>query len=143
MQPGNEAATLEQAIALFAEYNQRWSKQRFALYECETATGEFLRFLNQFPGLVTSTKAQRYEFGVDRYESQRNPAPKIFTGGSNETGSHRAGWHCIVETETCLIDWTARQYTERAPFPFIMPRLDEDEPLFYLKERFPEWHRLL
>ena len=86
---------------------------------CVHATQMFLEFLQLEGFKWDESGVQMYSFDID---SSRNPDPVTFASGSNESGRHRAPWHCIAETPDSFIDWTARQYTEKAPFPYVLPK---------------------
>jgi hypothetical protein len=100
----------------FSKYNT----QAGALYQCCDATAEFMKFVNQVDSLLIS------RFGIHRFEFEVGPSiglcPKIYRNGLNEMGEVRADWHSIVGTKNVLIDWTARQYVETAPFPLLIAK---------------------
>jgi hypothetical protein len=102
-------------IAEFAQKHQRWSTQAGAEYQCDTASDIFIQFAKE-----RGIEAKRFEFTLGQ---ECNPDRATFRYGSNEAGHVRADWHCIVDVEGFLIDWTARQYVETAPFPYIIPQM--------------------
>jgi hypothetical protein len=108
------------AIQEFRNLHPEWSTQEGAYMECVNASVEFMHFLHE-KGIEG---ARRYEFCVSTPHSvydRTNPDPLIFKDGHNESKQSRAWGHCIVQLDDILIDWTARQYVETAPFPYIMP----------------------
>jgi hypothetical protein len=128
---------LAEAIKLFREDHPEWAYQANALYRCDQASKLFLQFLADNFVLCG---AKPYTFDLDRpsscvmspqnpcshgFESNQNinPNPAVYRGGSNEAGCTRASWHYIVETDTCFIDWTARQYTLSVEYPHIIPKV--------------------
>ena len=101
------------AIKLFAETHKRWATDWGALDECAAATSDFIDYLNLL-GLASRLRAKDYSFEVT---SKSNPRPKTYkhTFGVSE-------YHSIVRTREFFIDWTARQYNSRLPFPLIILR---------------------
>lgn len=109
--------TVLEAIAAFKRAHPQYATQRGALYQCVDASYRFIGFLNTEYKMYG---AKIFEFGID--EPERNPDPTIFKDGMNESNEYRAHGHCIVEIDGLLIDWTARQYVETAPFPYLIPK---------------------
>jgi hypothetical protein len=109
-------ALIEQFKLEYSEY----STQAGALYQCCDASGEFLKFVHQTDMGLTQ------RLGLHMFEFETKPSiglcPKIYKEGLNEGGKQRADWHCIVGAKHFLIDWTARQYVEIAPFPLIIAK---------------------
>ena len=108
---------LKAVIAEFAEDFSKYSTQAGALYQCCDATDEFLRLVREKLDYFDTVAIRRFEFSV---EKSTGLYPRIYKMGLNEAGSQRADWHCIVNTKNVLIDWTAKQYVETAPFPLII-----------------------
>jgi hypothetical protein len=122
---------LTAAIEKFRALHPEWETQLGALYQCVYASQAFMEFLQLekvehccIPGEEIGV----YQFCVrseDRLRGNKdnpNPDPSTFILGSNEAGYRRADWHCIVETPIGFIDWTARQYTDKVPYPYIIPK---------------------
>lgn len=109
--------TILEAIAAFKRTHPQYATQRGALYQCVDASYRFIALLNTDYKIYS---AKTFEFGVD--EPNRNPDPTIFKEGVNESNHDRSMGHCIVEVDGLLIDWTARQYVETAPFPYLIPK---------------------
>ncbi len=105
-------------IDMFTQMNSRYNTQAGALYQCCDATDEFIKFMHKTDiSLIQRFGLHRFEFEIDECIGL---CPKIYKTGVNEMGETRARWHCIVGTKNILIDWTARQYVESAPFPLIL-----------------------
>lgn len=119
---------LTEAIGLFREAHPEWANQAFALYKCDEASKLFLQFLAD-NGVYCNAKPYTFELDLppdlnpaSSYCNNVNPDSSIYRGGSNEMGCTRASWHYIVETDTCFIDWTARQYTLNVEYPHIIQK---------------------
>jgi hypothetical protein len=111
---------LKSLIERFKQMYPEYNTQAGALYQCCDATALFIKFVNQVDSLLIS------RLGIHRFEFETKPSiglcPKIYKDGLNEAGRHRAGWHCIVGAKNVLIDWTAKQYVETAPFPLLIAK---------------------
>jgi len=111
---------LKSLIERFKQMYPEYNTQAGALYQCCDATAQFLKFINQVDSLLISRlNIHRFEFEVG---SSIGLYPKVYKRGLNEMGQQRADWHSIVGAKNVLIDWTAKQYVETAPFPLILAK---------------------
>lgn len=109
---------LKELIEAFKVAYGKWSTQAGALYQCCDATDVFIEFVAaRRKELLIELDIKRFEFDI---KDCHGLYPTIYKDGVNESGTSRALWHCIVSTKNVLIDWTARQYVEDAPFPLII-----------------------
>ena len=111
---------LKSLIERFKQICPQYNTQAGALYQCCDATAQFIKFINQVDSLLIS------QLGIHRFEFEVKPSiglcPRVYKGGLNEMGQQRADWHSIVGAKHFLIDWTARQYVETAPFPLLLKK---------------------
>ena len=111
-------AILQQLIDDFmAENLESWDTACRAFCSCDTASYAFIDFCKTRGqgGLVAP---YTFEFG-----DANNPDTGTYCPGIHpELALHKARWHCIVVTEDCFIDWTARQYDSARPYPYIIPK---------------------
>ena len=111
---------LKSLIEKFKQMYPEYNTQAGALYQCCDATSRFLKFVNQKDPLLTT------RLGLHIFEFEAAPSfglcPRIYKSGLNEMGKCRADWHSIVGAKNVLIDWTAKQYVETAPFPLILAK---------------------
>lgn len=91
--PGKLAPDLQDAMQDFAAAHPGLATQTGAHDQCRKASSAFIDFLG-----VRGIRAEMEEIGV--YDGV----------------SHRA-----VAVGDVLVDWTARQYDEAAPWPLVMP----------------------
>ncbi len=109
---------LRTVIEQFKKENEKYSTQAGALYQCGDASDKFIKFVAmKDPTLVA-------ELGIGLFEFSTHDCigfyPSVYKDGANEMGQSRADWHCIIDTKNVLIDFTAKQYVETAPFPLII-----------------------
>jgi beta-mannanase len=119
---------LENLIATFRAAHPEWETQKGAYYQCDLASDAFIGFLEKL-NLRQALKAEPYSFyvnalGFDAKSVKSNPDPELYVLGNNESGLPKASWRYIVETEYYFIDWTARQYTSRVPYPYLIPKTE-------------------
>lgn len=124
--------TLKQAIAEFARNNPEFSTQAGALNQCDWASLQFIRWLEQtYPQVAKRHRVSEYSFYLTEEDLRRyeyhdcpnhnpNPDPVIYRKGCNERGDTLSPWHCIVQTRTHFVDFTAKQYKETASYPYVM-----------------------
>ncbi len=109
--------TLKQAIAEFARNNPEFSTQAGALNQCDWASLQFIRWLEQtYPQVAKRHRVSEYSFylteeDLRRYEYHDCP---------NHNPNPDPPWHCIVQTRTHFVDFTAKQYKETASYPYVM-----------------------
>ena len=109
---------LKAMIEQFKQQYQGYGTQSGALYKCDDASNLFIKFVREKDGwLIYNQDIHLFEFAVSDCIGL---CPSIYMEGENEMGLSRASWHCIVNTKNVLIDWTAKQYVETAPFPLII-----------------------
>jgi len=109
---------LRAMIEQFKQENQKYGTQEGALYQCCDASDKFLKFVMQKdPSLVVELDINLFEFSTKDCIGFH---PTIYVSGQNEMGRTRADWHCIVQTKNVLLDFTAKQYVETAPYPLVI-----------------------
>jgi hypothetical protein len=107
---------LQQAIRSFkSQHKLTWSTPERALNMCDFASDEFAKFLRR---------------------QSKNHKPNVQVIHCNKGNHVYARWyaarrdkrdlsedHMVVFIQDFIIDWTARQYNVKAPYPFVfMPK---------------------
>lgn len=121
----------ELALRFAFEHHPELADQITAFGRCDTMTHAFIDFCESlgYEGMV-----KRYSFDA-RNETHRNPDPVMYNvvgprgeARRNESDWTMCEWHCIVETEECFIDFTARQYSKTNPFPAFIHKSIQTGP---------------
>lgn len=114
---------LDELITQFAAEYSRLADQSEAYGMCQSMTEKFIEFArdNGYEGTL-----RRYSFYADE-QPELNPDREMYNVvdergilRKNENGFTMCGWHCIAEADECFIDFTARQYSLKNPFPAII-----------------------
>ncbi len=97
----------------FAATHPEWRTSQGARDECVRSFELFSEYLKS-KRLSNIYKIKYYEFDLT---TGSNTLPKVYI--------HKRGLseqHCVVSTRDYLIDFTAKQYSSKLPYPFIIPR---------------------
>lgn len=118
--------TLEEAIAAFKKTPEakRWRRPREAHGDCGAATWRFIQFLKyHFVKEARWAKELHYRACTSRHYPIN---VKFLTIKENDSILREAlrpcgGWteHVVVKIGRLRIDWTARQFDPKSPFPLI------------------------
>ena len=113
--------TLTEAISRFRKQNQDLRKPALANGECANVSLFFVRFIqeNFVPG-ANSAKLVIYRPRSARHHPLK---PRFLTTKEENRLKKRpiGGWtdHCVVRIGRLRIDWTARQFDPKSPFPLM------------------------
>jgi hypothetical protein len=117
---------LKSLITTFADTRRHMLDNPWGAYcMCDSTSTAFIRFARE---AGYTGRLAMYEFDI---HSERNPDPTLYQVGQHPTeGYRRARWHCIVETEEFLLDFTAKQYHHEVGYPYLISRKVANVPVF-------------
>lgn len=101
---------LEQAIRKFRKIKPDYGTRDGATQQCYNASYQFVNVLTSMGVSAQVVELVLDEKQIRDLQKRGHMYPSLFEG-----------YHYVVFTEGHLVDWTARQYRSRAPYPVVIP----------------------